>query len=135
MEKEKKRFAGKKRFALADFLLIGCLILIGFICLFFRSCQGKDAGFVKITVDGQEYGVYRLTKERQEIPVEIKGKVTNTLEISNGNAKMTHANCPDKLCMRQKEIARQGETIVCLPNKVVAEAVNKNEAEFDSISR
>ncbi|MFR5116202.1 MAG: NusG domain II-containing protein [Eubacterium sp.] len=31
---------------------------------------------------------------------------------------MISADCPDKLCVNQHAISSNGETIVCLPNKV-----------------
>ena len=34
---------------------------------------------------------------------------------------MISADCPDKLCVNQHAISSNGETIVCLPNKVVVE--------------
>lgn len=125
----------KKRFARPDLLLVSCLLFFGAACFFFRSCTGKAGKSVKITVDGQTYYTYFLTGEIQEIPIKIAGEVTNTLEISDGQAKMVKANCPDKLCMHQKAISRQGETIVCLPNKIVVEVSGEEEAPLDSISR
>lgn len=126
---------GKKRFARPDLLLIGGLLLFGIACFFFRQYTSKAGKSVTITVDGQVYDTYFLTEEMQKIPIEIAGKVTNTLEISGGQAKMVKANCPDKLCMHQKAISKQGETIVCLPNKIVVEVSNGDEAPLDSISR
>lgn len=116
-------------------LLIGGLLLFGIACFFFRQYTSKAGKSVTITVDGQVYDTYFLTEEMQKIPIEIAGKVTNTLEISGGQAKMVKANCPDKLCMHQKAISKQGETIVCLPNKIVVEVSNGDEAPLDSISR
>lgn len=126
---------GKKRFARPDLLLIGCLLLFGFGCFLFRSCTAKTGKFIKITVDGQDYGTFQLMKDHQEIPIQIAGKVTNTLKISNGQAKMVQADCPDKLCMHQRAISRQGETIVCLPNKIVVEVSGGKDAALDSITR
>lgn len=125
----------KKRIARPDLLLIGCLLLFGFGSSMFRSCTGKTGESVKITVDGQDYGTFQLMKENQEIPIQIADEVTNTLKISNGQAKMVQADCPDKLCMHQRAISRQGETIVCLPNKIVVEVFGGEDATLDSISR
>ena len=41
--------------------------------------------------------------------------------VKNGEVKMTEADCPDHLCMKQKAVDNTGGTIVCLPNKVVIE--------------
>ena len=42
---------------------------------------------------------------------------TNTVQIENGKVKMAAANCPDQICVHQKAISRNGESIICLPNK------------------
>ena len=39
--------------------------------------------------------------------------------ISEGRAHMEEADCPDKSCTRMKEIRFEGESIICLPNRVV----------------
>ena len=34
---------------------------------------------------------------------------------------MTEADCPDKICVNTGKISKIGETIVCLPHRVVVE--------------
>lgn len=126
----------KKRFGKNDILFIGGILSIAllFMLLVF-FLQKKEGACVEVTVDGKVYGTYDLN-ENQEIPIIIDEEVTNVLTIKDGMAKMTEANCPDHLCMHQKEISKEKETIVCLPNKVVAEIVGTEEKqEFDSIAR
>ena len=53
--------------------------------------------------------------------------------IKNGKADMTEANCPDLLCVHQKAISHQGETIVCLPNKIVVSVAGGEESEIDTV--
>lgn len=89
---------------------------------------------VKVTVDGALYGTYPLEIE-QEIAIEKDGVVTNRLVIRDGVADMIEADCPDKLCVHQKAISKTGETIVCLPNKVVAEIIGSEESELDSVAK
>ena len=36
---------------------------------------------------------------------------------------MTDADCPDKLCVKTGRISKTGETIVCLPHRVVVEII------------
>ena len=46
---------------------------------------------------------------------------TNVLQIKNGKVKMTYGDCKNQVCVNHKEISRKGETIVCLPNKIIVE--------------
>lgn len=52
---------------------------------------------------------------------------------------MIEASCPDQLCVRQGEISEIGETIVCLPHRLVVEITSdnpdmENDSEIDVIS-
>lgn len=118
-----------------DCLFIGVLVLIGVICLCMLFLWPKSAGEqLVITVDGEVYGTYRM-QEEQEISVERDGRVVNVVVIADGRAHMKEADCPDHLCIRQGEISKRGETLICLPNKVVVEAQSDGEGTYDSIVR
>lgn len=91
-----------------------------------------DYGSIRITVNGQEYGTYSLAEDQV-----IAIGDTNVCEIKDGKVKMTKADCPDHLCIRQKAVGSSGGTIVCLPNKVVIEGVKaagseESSPEFDT---
>ncbi len=45
----------------------------------------------------------------------------NTVVIKNGVVKMRHADCKNQICVQTGEIKNSGESIVCLPNRVIAE--------------
>lgn len=117
-----------------DRILLGSALFILLAGAAWFSFFGKEAGAaVKVTVNGQMYGVYSLGKDR-EVEIVIGEKVTNVLRIHNQKADMFAADCPDKLCVHQKAIFRQSETIVCLPNKVVVEVTGGEEADLDSVT-
>jgi hypothetical protein len=48
---------------------------------------------------------------------------------------MTEADCPDKLCVQEKAVSKNGETIVCLPHRVVVEITSEEENEIDGVTR
>lgn len=124
-----------KRVTRSDILLIGCLLAIGIISFLAVRMMTRQGGTtVRILSDGEPYGTYRLSEE-QVIPIKKNGVVTNTLQIADNQVKMMEADCPDQLCVHQKAISRQGETIVCLPNKIVVEIEGTKQSDLDSISR
>lgn len=56
--------------------------------------------------------------------IEIPGKIGKCiLVISDGKADMESADCPNQICVHHSAISHTGETIVCLPNRVVIEVV------------
>ena len=48
-------------------------------------------------------------------------------------AKMLTADCPDQLCVHQQAISKKNQTIVCLPNKVVAEVTGNTRKDYDAV--
>lgn len=115
-----------------DLILIGALLLaalLGVIYLFFFR---EDGDLVKVTVDGEIYGVYALSEDRRE---EIRhGEHSNVLVIQNGRAKMESASCPDGICVSHHSIRRDGESIVCLPNRVVVTVTSSQGESPDVIA-
>lgn len=114
-----------------DWLLAIFILLVAGVGYFSYIYLGaKDAGAVVVTVDGEVYGTYSL-KKNQEIAIGD----TNYLMIQDGKADMTKANCPDLICVRHKAISRNGETIACLPNKVIVEVVGGENPDADAVAR
>ena len=117
----------KKRSVRNDIILILSLLtvaaMIGAYLIFFRG----NGDVVKVTVDGKEYGTYSLS---ENISVDIRtGKndeQLNRLIIKDGKAHVERATCPDGICAAHSPIYRDGESIVCLPNKVVITVIADN---------
>ena len=98
--------------------------------LFFQAPGGE----VVVQVNGTEWGRYALKDDcRVVIPGIENG--SNVLMISNGTAWMVQASCPDKLCVKSGKIQSQGETIVCLPNRVVVTIEGKQAGKADAMAR
>lgn len=97
-------------------LVLAAVILIGF--LFVRLQRQKDAFTVDVSVDGTSIATYRLD---EEVDTWIDGYQggKNHLVIHDGCARIEEADCPDKLCVKQGTVSESGESVVCLPNRVV----------------
>lgn len=83
---------------------------------------------LRITVSGEEYGTYSLEEDQV-----IKVGDTNVCEIKDKKVTMISADCPDRLCIHQRPIQLQGETIVCLPNKVVLEITGTKQTDQEAL--
>ena len=135
MEQKDHKEHARKRFSKRDaWLLAAAAVVILAVFLIFRQFSGGAGSVVVVTVAGEEYGTYPLDQD-QTISIQIKGNVTNVLVIRDHEADMIQANCPDQLCVHQKSISKDHETIVCLPNQVVAEVKNPQEKnELDDVA-
>ena len=57
----------------------------------------------------------------------------NRLVIKDGKASVESATCPDGICASHNPIHRKGESIVCLPNRVVITAHSVDSTQPDII--
>lgn len=106
-----------------DIILAAALLFLAAL-LFFLLPNKEAGGEVRITVDGQLYGVYSLFSEQEVVIEQECGK--NILHLENGTAWMEEADCPDGYCIQQGKIRRAGQTIVCLPHRLVIEVIGEN---------
>lgn len=118
-----------------DRILILVLLFVSGVFLLIRNGTGKSGNLIRVSVDQKEYGTYLLT-ENQTITIHGKDW-ENILEIKNGKASVIHADCPDKICVHHSPVSKKGETIVCLPHKVVIEVMGRGaqENEIDVITK
>lgn len=112
-----------------DYILIAGVLLAAVVLLFaFGHFTGGEGAIVEVSVDGKVTGRYSL-KEDQTIRIQN----SNTLEIKDGKADMTDADCPDGLCVTQKAISKDGESLICLPNKVIVTVVGGEKTDEDIV--
>ena len=128
-------FVDKKLFKKNDLILISVFILISAIILICVSLFSKKGANVVISVNGKEVVSLPLSEDTVYNIGGYHGG-ENILEIKDGKAHLTDASCPDKLCMNMGYISKKGQSIICLPNKVVIEIKGDTEEKnnFDTIS-
>lgn len=119
-----------------DILLVAILLaaaLAAWLGLRMYQENGTKEPVAVVTIDGAEYGRFPLEQERTE-RIALPDGSYNLLVIREGEADVTEASCPDGICVHHKNISRQGEAIVCLPNKVVVEIQNGEAADVDAVA-
>ena len=110
-------------------LIISIAVIVPLLalCLYFFAEEGDN---VKVTVDGLLFGEYSLD---EDLTVDIitgeSGEGLNRLVIQDGKAYVESANCPDGICSSHKPISREGESIICLPHKVVISVQTKKGSD------
>lgn len=117
----------------SDIILAAIILIIAAAGLLYMNYTKATGDMVVITVDGKVYKKLPLNKDAT-VEIEGVGGGKNKLVIKDGHADMVDASCRDKLCVKQNDIQNDGETIVCLPNKVIVEIVSSKESEVDAIS-
>lgn len=117
-----------------DLILISICLVVAVFLLLIMNFTRKEGGYATVVVNGVETATYPLDKD---VTVTLSNDQTNgynLLVIEGGYASIVEANCPDKLCVRQKKIKYNGQTLVCLPNKTTVKIVSNSESDTDFIS-
>lgn len=118
-----------------DIILIAVVLLIALISLAAIKMTQKDGKEVVVTVNGEE--VYKTSIHKDQIYEIPEKNGTNIMQIKDGKVTMKKADCKDQICADHKAIEKSGETIVCLPHKVVIEIKSENgkEQELDGVTQ
>ena len=121
----------KKGLKKNDVMLILIILVIAGLCLLLHRIVGaKSADYITVKVNGKIEGVYSLADDRE---IELNHG-SNILKIKNGKADMVSADCPDQLCVKQKAISKNKESIICLPNKIIVEVDSHQNSQYDAVS-
>lgn len=116
-----------------DVILIGVILILALAAFggisWYSEKNTKEAEAV-VYVDGEEQERYPLNQDTS-VRVSLEDGNYNLLEIKDGQADITEASCPDKVCVDHRPVKNQGESLVCLPHKVVVEIENGEEAKID----
>ena len=103
----------------ADIILFCVLLLsagISAALIFFRlSAPAGDALDRRIEISGEDFH--------------------NVVLIENGTVKMESSDCHNQVCVNHKPISHSGESIICLPHKIVVRIEGGKEADVDAIAQ
>lgn len=116
-----------------DIILAAVLLLAALAAFAVIQLTKKSGGYAVVVQEGKEIASYPLSEDIS-VTFQSSNGGYNTLVIKEGKADVTEADCPDKLCVNQNSISFNGETIVCLPNKLVVKIVSGEEADVDIIA-
>lgn len=129
--KRSKALDNKVRLKRDIILVLSMVIIAAAAFLIINFAVKKDGSYAVIKVDGSV--IKTLDLNSGETTIEVNGYQggVNKVVINDGKVSMTEADCPDELCVKTGKISRVGETIVCLPHRVVVEI--KGSPDDDSI--
>jgi hypothetical protein len=119
---ERRRPALGRWWAPGDVIIVLAVVALSAF-LIAQGIAGAGADYnleVRVSVNGNEVLSHPLSEDAAELTVQGYGG-ESYLEIDGGRVRMIDSACPDKLCVKTGWISRPGESIVCLPNRVVIE--------------
>ncbi|MBM0045928.1 NusG domain II-containing protein [Anaerococcus sp. mt242] len=115
---------------------LGLLVLSMLMAFGISNMNTKSGGqILRIEKDSKLYGEFPLNVDR-EIVIDDDAHY-NKVIIKDGKAYMQEANCRDQICTHMQEISINGETIICLPNRVFLEVIDTSNQDdgIDKVNR
>ncbi|MBQ3052993.1 MAG: NusG domain II-containing protein [Clostridia bacterium] len=101
-----------------DLILIIAFVAAVFVVFSVFLITRKDGDTVKVKINGVTTAEYKLNQDFTTV-IDSYNNGKNTLVIENGRVYIKDADCPDKICENHRPISKSGETIVCLPNRLI----------------
>ena len=121
----KDKYTTKKR----DIVLAAVLLILGITGVLIVKYGLKSGNTADIYIDDKLVQTIDMSVDDEYTFQTDKG--SNTVEVRNCAVSMKSADCPDKVCVRMGTKNRNGETITCLPHKLVIEVHGGQEQEVD----
>ncbi len=122
-----------------DKILILIVIVLSLTSIFMMKNQilNYDSKYISIQVNGNEIKeiIFDPSIIGNQLPIKTEFGY-NLIEIGDERVRVIEADCPDELDVKQGWIENVGETIVCLPNKLVIELKGiKKDETIDYLSK
>lgn len=117
---------GKLRLTVADYMIMGALLLAGIAGLWLNLQQGSQSPQKYLTIYVENRTVAELSFAPEDsfnysFPFD-EGRHRAELEIEGGRVRMLplpQELCPRGICSHTGWISRSCESIVCLPNRIM----------------
>ena len=136
----------KKYIRKADIILFIVLLAAGLAASAVLAMSHTGGDTVIIESGGELYATYPLAEDRLVIVPAPQEKASslkvpddtkpaseqythyNVVTVSGGKVTVTEGSCKNQVCVHHSAISLSGESIVCLPNKVVIQLAEETES-------
>ena len=126
----------------ADIALVVVCVLAAVLTGVFLILYRREGDVVRVSCDGEQLAVFAFPaagiQDRQyylvwvedgqmtvsncgNAPVIPDGGAFNLFSVADGVVRMEAADCRDQICVRHRAVSAAGESIICLPHKLVIE--------------
>jgi hypothetical protein len=106
------------------------LLIAGSFAGLYQLGRGSVTNRVAVEIDGKVWGTYDIPASGEEVVhIDAGSDRYNIMVITQSGVMIREANCPDQICVTWGNISRPGQTIVCLPHKVVIRITGDQEGE------
>ena len=141
----------------ADIALVVVCVLAAVLTGVFLILYRREGDVVRVSCDGEQLAVFAFPaagiQDRQyylvwvedgqmtvsncgNAPVIPDGGAFNLFSVADGVVRMEAADCRDQICVNHRPVSRGGESIICLPHRLVVEiAGGTDESVPDGVAK
>lgn len=124
MENKERKVINKR-----DTIIIVFIILAAVAGLLIPKLE-KTGGYAVVTCGEKKVAEIALDKDGDYTFPEFEGMV---FTVMDGAVCVTESSCGDHTCVRTGAISRNGEVIVCVPNKAAVTVKSKEQSDLDVV--
>ncbi len=114
-----------KFITIRDFLIILAILVPAMIFLMIKSSD--NGGYAEFSYNGKIVNTVSLSEDTK---ITVNGVV---FIIEDNSVSVLSSPCPDKICVKSGKIAKNGETIICLPERASVGIISEDKNETADI--
>lgn len=90
----------------------------------YTASDTGDAAAALYAVIQNSDGFYQALSLGEDTTVTVTGSLgTNIIEVANGRVRCLESDCSNQTCVKQGWVSGRGQTVVCLPHKLIVQVV------------
>ncbi len=90
----------------------------------YTASDAGDAAVALYAVIQNSDGFYQVLSLGEDATVTVTGSLgTNIIEVANGRVRCLESDCSNQTCVKQGWVSGRGQTVVCLPHKLIVQVV------------
>ncbi len=110
----------RRKVSIKELIITAVIVLIGITAFIVFESVKQNGKTAVISVDGKI--IQQINLEDTENKTFALEEFENiTFEVKNGKIRVVSSDCPDKICKNTGFISKSGESIICMPNKMIVE--------------
>ena len=90
----------------------------------YAASDAGDAAVALYAVIQNSDGFYQVLSLGEDATVTVTGSLgTNIIEVADGRVRCLESDCSNQTCVKQSWVSGRGQTVVCLPHKLIVQVV------------